>query len=110
MTDTPTPTAPETDELENLLAAATKGPWQAASGHVQNGGKLYWQIEDGMDAIMQNQFCWTQGDAEANARLIALTPTLAADLIRIRAEVATLRASEARMREAEGALCLDGLK
>jgi hypothetical protein len=92
--DTPTPTAPETDELEKLLAAATKGPWQAASGHVQKGGKLYWQIEDGMDAIMQNQFCWTQGDAEANARLIALTPTLAADLIRLRAEVATLTASE----------------
>ena len=54
----------------------TPGPWYAESGHEQRNGQLYWQVTDGNDAIMQNQFCWCQGDQEANARLIAAAPDL----------------------------------
>jgi len=54
----------------------TPGPWYAESGHEQRNGQLYWQVTDGNDAIMQNQFCWCQGSQEANARLIAAAPDL----------------------------------
>lgn len=40
------------------------------------------------------------GTQDVEYRRADLPPTLSADLIRLRAEVATLRASEARMREA----------
>ena len=76
-TDAPTP-APETAELDDrvrpmLLAQAAK--------------------RDAMD--------WRYDDVEpVIAGLLLERDTLAADLIRLRAEVATLRASEARMREA----------
>ena len=54
----------------------TPGPWYAESGHEQRNGQLYWQVTDGNDAIMQNQFCWCQGSQEANARIIAAAPDL----------------------------------
>jgi len=67
----------------------TPGPWYAESGHEQRNGQLYWQVTDGNDAIMQNQFCWCQGSQEANARLIAAAPDLleaslrAAEMLRV---------------------------
>ena len=67
----------------------TPGPWYAESGHKQQNGQVYWQITDGNDAIMQNQFCWCQGSHEANARLIAAAPDL-------------LEALEAALNEADG--------
>lgn len=79
------------EDLKKLLAEATPGPWEAESGHVQQNGTLYWQVTDGADAIMQNQFCWTRGDAAANAALVALAPDLAARVIELEAENARLR-------------------
>ena len=61
--------------------AGTKGPWFAESGHVQQNGQLYWQVTDGSDAIVQNQFCWCQGNHDANARRIASVPDLEDALI-----------------------------
>lgn len=71
--------------------AGTKGPWVAESGHVQQNGQPYWQVTDGSDAIMQNQFCWCQGDHEANARRIARVPDMEAALIAQDAELKRYR-------------------
>ena len=95
-TDAPTP-APETDELEKLLAAATPGPWRV-DGPPWN--QIIWSDAENRICFMAHSSGLHEDRDIATARLIALTPTLAADLIRLRAEVATLRASEARMREA----------
>mgnify|MGYP003478493565 CR=1 FL=1 len=113
-----TPTAPETDDLQKLLDAATPGPWVAEE---KTGPASEWArsnlgvwsehrltlsttADDGDDPMDDAWLCGIWGqlseDDFANARLIALAPTLAADLIALRAEVATLRASDARMREA----------
>ena len=77
-----------------LVNAATKGPWFAESGHEQGNGQLYWQVTDATDAIMQNQFCWCQGDHAANAAFIAasreLVPQLLAALEAERAKVQAL--------------------
>lgn len=64
----------------------TPGPWYAESGHEQQNGQLYWQVTDGNDAIMQNQFCWCHGSQEANARIIAAAPDLLEALDRAVAE------------------------
>ena len=72
------------DAVDALLQGVTEGPWEAESGHEQQNGQLYWQVTDGAHAIMQNQFCWCQGDHAANARFIAaareLVPALRAAL------------------------------
>lgn len=64
-----------------LVNAATKGPWFAESGHEQGNGQLYWQVTDATDAIMQNQFCWCQGDHAANAAFIAASRELVPQLL-----------------------------
>ena len=69
------------EQLEELLGKVTQGEWRASPGHEQQNGQRYWQIENEYDAIMQNQFCWAQGSHEANARLIALAPSLARRVI-----------------------------
>lgn len=77
-----------------LVNAATEGPWFAESGHEQGNGQLYWQVTDATDVIMQNQFCWCQGDHAANAAFIAasreLVPQLLTALEAERAKVARL--------------------
>lgn len=81
------------EQLAALVAdkeAGTPGPWYAESGHVQQNGQLYWQVTDGSDAIMQNQFCWCQGSQDANARRIARVPDLEDAVIALQAEVARL--------------------
>ena len=70
-----------TDELRKLLDEVTPGEWVSEPGHEQQNGQRYWQVQNEYDAIMQNQFCWAQGSHEANARLIALAPTLARRVI-----------------------------
>lgn len=70
-----------TDELKELLGKVTPGEWRASSGHIQQNGQMYWQVENEYDAIMQNQFCWAQGDHDANATLIAISPKLARRVI-----------------------------
>ena len=70
-----------TDELRKLLDEVTPGEWVAEPGHEQQNGQRYWQVQNEYDAIMQNQFCWAQGNHESNARLIALAPHLARRVI-----------------------------
>lgn len=69
------------EQLEELMGKVTQGEWRSSSGHTQQNGQMYWQVENEYDAIMQNQFCWAQGDHAANATLIALAPTLARKVI-----------------------------
>lgn len=84
-----------TEAVTKLLDGVTPGPWIAESGHVQQNGQLYWQVTDKNDAIMQNQFCWCQGDHAANARFIAaardLVPALLAERDAMRRENENLR-------------------
>ena len=84
----------DSEAIKDLLTNVTPGPWEAESGHEQQNGQLYWQVTDGRDAIMQNQFCWCQGDQAANARFIAaardLVPALLAERDAALAEVARL--------------------
>lgn len=66
-----------------LMDGVTDGPWYLSSGHMQANGHLYWQVETEYDAVVNNQFCWAQGDHAANARFIAaarqLVPALLAE-------------------------------
>ena len=66
--------------------------------------KSIWIFEsDGRSVPRAGDWVDEQSEAPEGApeyRRADLPPTLSADLIRLRAEVATLRASEARMREA----------
>ena len=101
-----------TEQLETMLAAATPGPWwtDAKYSGVEMGcaiiaartdsGPLPGNPTRGMVAWSSAILNTESRRCEANARLIALAPTITAELIALRAEVATLRASEARMREA----------
>jgi hypothetical protein len=82
--------------------AGTQGPWVAESWHVQQNGQLYYQITDGSDAIMQNQFCWCQGSQDANARRIARVPDMEAALIAQDAELKRLREALETIRDKRG--------
>lgn len=93
-----------TEAVTKLLDGVTPGPWYAESGHVQQNGQLYWQVTDKNDAIMQNQFCWCQGDHAANAHFIAaardLVPALLADRDALRRENENLRQIERNVQAA----------
>lgn len=82
------------EAVDALLQGVTEGPWLAESGHVQSNGQLYWQVTDGYHAVVQNQFCWCQGDHAANARFIAaargLVPALRAALDEAEAALKTV--------------------
>lgn len=84
-------------ELEKLLAEVTPGPWEAWPGHEQKNGQRYWQIQNEYDAIVQNQFCWAQGSHGANARLIAMAPTLARKVIAAEKLAEALRIAKDRL-------------
>jgi len=72
-----------TAAVTSLMDGVTEGPWYLSSGHMQSNGQLYWQVETEHDAVVNNQFCWAQGDHAANARFIAaarkLVPALVAE-------------------------------
>lgn len=89
-----------TEAVTKLLDGVTPGPWSAESGHVQQNGQLYWQVTDKNHAIMQNQFCWCQGDHAANARFIAaardLVPALLAERDALWDEVDRINAQPAQ--------------
>ena len=94
-----TPTAPETDELEKLLAEAT----EIASERREKSAESHMFAMAARNAMPPgNADGWQMAADYAlrTARILEQTADIAADLIRLRAEVATLRASEARMREA----------
>lgn len=89
------------DELRNLLAEATPGPWhyEPGGGHAYNRvcGSESVQVHgwperrNGIsNASYSNRICENLGDTEldgpaANARLIALTPDMARELLAARA-------------------------
>lgn len=99
---------PSNDELRVILDAATVGPWEAecdeGEGTVQvNAGsaRTFW-TENGTgipapswrttDRILDIEDAWDGefNQWEANARLIALAPALAAEVIRLREGIAAL--------------------
>lgn len=71
--------------IQALLDRATKGPWQV------NGTHFYGP--DPERALLGQMVGLPGGPFDANAALIALAPTLAADVIRLTAEVDALRAA-----------------
>lgn len=84
---------PTTDQLKDLLAKITPGDW--AMGEKENkGGILHVPIEGQMGYSLvatcygttQSMADWYAGasSVNANATLIALTPTLAAEVVRLR--------------------------
>ena len=70
------------DHLEELLKAATPGPWVVL--HEPDGDDLPWSVEqagDGFSICGMYAYAGKSDPQEANARLIALAPELAAALI-----------------------------
>lgn len=99
-------TAPDTDTLAGLLAEATPGPWEAFiddSGGQWSGWPLSINaasIDDKMVVRTGGQWPYewdaktSQHEAVTNARLIALAPDLAAEVVALRAALAVSRAGE----------------
>lgn len=82
-------TAPDSAALEKLLADnPQKGPWGFTPGHIEEG-------EAAVRLANGDYVCTASSDATAT--LIALAPTLAAEVIALRAKVA---AAERRADEA----------
>lgn len=93
-------TTPDTDTLAGLLADATPGPWTTEDTNSARLSMVAKSIHPGSNG---NTVCMGQiagPDKEANARLIALTPELAAETIALRAENAALRARIERLEAA----------
>ena len=65
---------PTTEQLKGLLAKVTQGEWYI------DGGQVTSDTMHEMDCIVDHVY-----GTEANATLIALAPTLAAELVRLRA-------------------------
>ena len=90
-----------TTDAAKALEGVTPGPWLAESGHMQSNGQLYWQVTDGHDAILQNQFCWHHGDHAATARFVAWcregVPALVAELTAQKARAETAEAQVAEL-------------
>lgn len=93
-------TAPDTDTLAGLLAECTPGPWDAALEAGCHGvvASVPPTGETKMVAIIGNSLESPELEPMrfANARLIALAPELAAEVIALRAENAALRAQAAK--------------
>lgn len=85
--------APTTDQLKDLLAKVTPGEWRTGE-HDNKAGILHVAIEGQMGYSLvatcygttQSMADWYAGAAHvsANATLIALAPTLAAEVVRLR--------------------------
>lgn len=114
-----------TPELEALLAAATPGPWWVCeydagdTDHYDHNGPCpSIQAPDEQDCSIVHwdgfkQAYWSsahgnQRQITANAALIAMAPDLAAEVLRLRADVAGLMAANAALvvRDNDSALML----
>ena len=115
-------TAPDTDTLAGLLAEATPGPWVTGETtiHGVKYGGLWVQGADQLDddGLMRPPLICISGsggsrsfttriverqdhdDNDANARLIALAPDLAAEVIALRAQAAKDKARIERLKAA----------
>lgn len=79
---------PDSPTLTSLLAVATPGPWRTAyHGTHEVEAPPNQRIAD----------CGTVGSAEVDARLIALAPALAAEVIRLRANLSATDSSASRI-------------
>lgn len=85
------------DEVRALLDAATPGPWGATDdGYCIMGGKPpKGALHEWKNTVCQVQMndvvtgLLTKAEAQANKRAIATWPNLAAEVLRLRAKVAT---------------------
>lgn len=79
---------PTTEQLKDLLARAPDGPWSAnyASGEINGGASgAYPVIDMNTETFDHATACVTLDDSEvATLGLIALAPTLAAEVVRLR--------------------------
>lgn len=92
-------TAPDTDTLAGLLAEATPGEWEEIT---PEGGIWPPRVFSGSTIVsMVDNSDMTHGEKVANARLIALAPELAAEVISLRAQAAK---DKARIERLEAAL------
>lgn len=116
----------DTETLTKLLAEATPGPWVTSEttihGVKYGGAWVQGADQPDDDGLMKPPLICISGsggsrsfttriverqdhdDNDANARLIALAPTLAAELIEARAEIGLLRADLAAERASGDAL------
>lgn len=84
----------DTDDLRRIVGAATKGPWQP--GEMVSTMVFAWHLPpDAPDAVICSA-------SEANARLIALAPDLASELLASRAREADLRAALTQINVGDG--------
>ncbi|VDS07533.1 hypothetical protein PARHAE_00710 [Paracoccus haematequi] len=111
----------DTDDLRRMLEAATPGPWIADADYEFSGVKTKAEgLRPGRTHGYgcENDFICDLNDGEyheyasaeeqsANARLIALAPQLAAEVLQLRADLSALRAREAEMRAALRGLLSD---
>lgn len=89
-----------TDELRELLAKVTPGPWRDMEGAIQS--QSTWWDEHGVEhrdwsfprILAQVTDDW---DQFANARLIALAPSLAAEVLRLREAISGLETENAAL-------------
>lgn len=113
-------TTPTKEDLEKLLAEVTPGPWGvSAIGLTNDGGKPITNadrrvaVADAAVDLPKKQMWQAEcSERDANARLIAIAPTLAARVIALEAENASLTAERAAIaaQPAQGeavAWCLD---
>ena len=108
-------TNPTDEELRALLAAATPGPWEwwtsnsfrrLSSNATRKDGDVMYGVaqRDGHGDVVLPNGGWDGPDA----KLIAAAPDLAAEVLRLRSEIATARRDgaaamrEAAIRAAEG--------
>lgn len=99
----------DTDELKAVLASATDGPWRHRDGMIQSQTKT-WNVgvaKVGWDFPIILAEISDDWDQHANARLIALAPTLATELLATREREAALVEA---LREIATGLDADGLK
>ncbi len=80
------------DELSKLLAEATPGPWEIVVTPKQHQTDVYWYeiVADGFNPYVDNIQCALAEafNCNADARLIAAAPALAAEVLALRADVA----------------------
>jgi predicted RNA-binding protein YlqC (UPF0109 family) len=80
----------DTADLQQLLDALTRGPWQArVASNSRNGGQVIeLRGRDGrVIATIRSILAIAPLEEEANVRLLALAPDLLAEVIRLRSEL-----------------------
>jgi hypothetical protein len=77
----------KTDELKNLVEAATPGPWSLSAETCYSGrmsGTYHRVWDDDLNAICAEEYGAHNDGGSANMRLIAAAPALAREVIALR--------------------------